>query len=56
MPQLIWNLKGTFLMSKYAIPYIAKRGGAIVNNASIFGLNGGGGGRHIVPQKAGSLT
>lgn len=37
------NLKGTFLMSKYAIPHIAKHGGAIVNNASIFGLVGGGG-------------
>jgi NAD(P)-dependent dehydrogenase (short-subunit alcohol dehydrogenase family) len=38
------NLKGTFLMSKYAIPQIAKNGGgAIVNNASIFGLVGGAG-------------
>lgn len=37
------NLKGTFLMSKYAIPHIAKQGGAIVNNGSIFGLVGGGG-------------
>ncbi len=38
------NLKGTFLMSKFAIPQIAKNGGgAIINNASIFGLGGGGG-------------
>lgn len=38
------NLKGTFLMSKYAIPHMIKNnGGAIVNNASIFGLVGGSG-------------
>lgn len=38
------NLKGTFLMSKYAIPHMVENGGgAIVNNASIFGLVGGGG-------------
>lgn len=38
------NLKGTFLMSKYAIPHMINNGGgAIVNNASIFGLVGGSG-------------
>jgi NAD(P)-dependent dehydrogenase (short-subunit alcohol dehydrogenase family) len=37
------NLKSIFLMSKYAIPHIAKNGGSIINNASIFGLVGGGG-------------
>jgi NAD(P)-dependent dehydrogenase (short-subunit alcohol dehydrogenase family) len=38
------NLKGTFLMSKFAIPHMAAGGGgAIVNNASVIGLVGGGG-------------
>jgi NAD(P)-dependent dehydrogenase (short-subunit alcohol dehydrogenase family) len=38
------NVTGTFLMSRYAIPHIAEiGGGAIVNNASVFGLVGGGG-------------
>ncbi len=50
------NLKGTFLMSKYAIPYIAKRGGAIVNNASIFGLNGGGGVAAYCAAKGGVIN
>lgn len=36
------NAKGTFLMSKFAIPVmVAGGGGAIVNNASYFGLVGG---------------
>ena len=36
------SLKGTFLMSKYALPHmIAQGGGAIVNNASGWGLVGG---------------
>ncbi len=36
------NARGTFLMSKYALPLmIAGGGGAIVNNASYFGLVGG---------------
>lgn len=38
------NLKGVFLMSKYVIPPMAATGGgAIVNNASIFGLVAGSG-------------
>jgi NAD(P)-dependent dehydrogenase (short-subunit alcohol dehydrogenase family) len=38
------NLKGTYLMSKYAIPHIAANGaGALVNNASVFGLKAGAG-------------
>jgi NAD(P)-dependent dehydrogenase (short-subunit alcohol dehydrogenase family) len=41
--QLDVNLKGTYLMSKYAIPEMIKSGGgAIVNNASGWGLVGGG--------------
>ena len=32
------NLKSYFLMAKYAIPEIRKRGGAIINNASVQGL------------------
>jgi NAD(P)-dependent dehydrogenase (short-subunit alcohol dehydrogenase family) len=37
------NVRGTFLMSKYTIPHLAANagGGAIVNNASYFGLVGG---------------
>ncbi len=36
------NAGGTFLMSKYAVPVMIDRGGgAIVNNASYFGLVGG---------------
>jgi NAD(P)-dependent dehydrogenase (short-subunit alcohol dehydrogenase family) len=36
------SLKGTYLMSKYAIPVmVAQGGGAIVNNASGWGLSGG---------------
>lgn len=45
MPEELWdriinvNLKSYFLMAKYAIPEIRKRGGgAIVNNASVQGL------------------
>jgi NAD(P)-dependent dehydrogenase (short-subunit alcohol dehydrogenase family) len=40
--QLDVNLKGTYMMSKYAIPEMIKGGGgAIVNNASGWGLVGG---------------
>jgi NAD(P)-dependent dehydrogenase (short-subunit alcohol dehydrogenase family) len=36
------NVKGTYLMSKYAIPWMAKNGsGAIINIASYYGLVGG---------------
>ena len=36
------NLKGTFLMSKYALPHmIERRAGVIVNNSSGWGLVGG---------------
>jgi len=38
------NVTGTFLMSKYSVPRIAEAGGgAIINNASVFGLVGGAG-------------
>ncbi len=40
--QLDINLKGTFLMSKYALPHmIAQGGGVIVNNSSGWGVVGG---------------
>jgi len=40
--QIDINLKGTFLMSKYALePMIAQRGGVIINNSSGWGLVGG---------------
>jgi NAD(P)-dependent dehydrogenase (short-subunit alcohol dehydrogenase family) len=40
--QIDINLKGTFLMSKYALePMIAQGGGIIVNNSSGWGLVGG---------------
>jgi NAD(P)-dependent dehydrogenase (short-subunit alcohol dehydrogenase family) len=40
--QLDVNLKGTFLMSKFAIPgMIAQGGGVIINNSSGWGLVGG---------------
>ncbi|MFQ5966632.1 MAG: SDR family NAD(P)-dependent oxidoreductase [Acidimicrobiia bacterium] len=35
------NARGTFLMSKYAVPYLAASRGVIINNASYFGLVGG---------------
>ena len=50
------NLKGTFLMSKYAIPHMAKNGGAIINNASIFGLVGGGGVAAYCAAKGGVIN
>ena len=35
------NVKGTFMMSKYTIPYmIRNNGGSIVNNSSVVGLKG----------------
>ena len=34
------NVKGTFLMSKYALPHLRVRGGAIVNTSSYVGLVG----------------
>jgi len=38
------NVTGTFLMSKYAVPRMVENsGGAIINNASVFGLVGGAG-------------
>ena len=40
--QIDINLKGTFLMSKYALPgMIAQKGGVIVNNSSGWGIVGG---------------
>ncbi|HEY1272276.1 MAG TPA: SDR family NAD(P)-dependent oxidoreductase [Terriglobales bacterium] len=40
--QIDINLKGTFLMSKYALPgMIARRRGVIINNSSGWGLVGG---------------
>jgi NAD(P)-dependent dehydrogenase (short-subunit alcohol dehydrogenase family) len=40
--QIDVNLKGTFLMSKYALPgMIARKSGVIVNNASGWGIVGG---------------
>lgn len=51
------NLKGTFLMSKYVIPRIAESGGgAIVNNASIFGLVGGNGVAAYCAAKGGVIN
>jgi NAD(P)-dependent dehydrogenase (short-subunit alcohol dehydrogenase family) len=51
------NLKGIFLMSKYAIPHIAQSGsGSIVNNASIFGLVGGSGVAAYCAAKGGVIT
>lgn len=35
------NVKAVFLMSKYAIPYMEKAGGAIINTSSGWGLRGG---------------
>ena len=40
--QIDVNLKGTFLMSKYALPgMIARKSGVIINNASGWGIVGG---------------
>jgi len=51
------NLKSIFLMSKHAIPSIAETGGgAIVNNASIFGLVGGSGVAAYCAAKGGVVT
>ena len=35
------NVKSVFLMSKYAVPEIARQGGAIVNSSSGWGIKGG---------------
>jgi len=50
------NLKSIFLMSKYAIPHIAKNGGSIINNASIFGLVGGSGVAAYCAAKGGVIN
>jgi NAD(P)-dependent dehydrogenase (short-subunit alcohol dehydrogenase family) len=50
------NLKSIFWMSKYAIPHIAKNGGSIVNNASIFGLVGGSGVAAYCAAKGGVIN
>jgi len=40
--QIDVNLKGTFLMSKYAVPHMVRQGGGvIINNSSGWGLVGG---------------
>jgi NAD(P)-dependent dehydrogenase (short-subunit alcohol dehydrogenase family) len=40
--QIDTNLKGTFLMSKFALPgMISQRGGVIINNSSGWGIAGG---------------
>lgn len=40
--QIDINLKGTFLMSKYALPHMIKQGsGVIINNSSGWGIVGG---------------
>ena len=50
------NLKGTFLMSKYAVPYMIKAGkGAIVNVASIYGIVGGSGAAPYCASKGGMV-
>lgn len=56
-PEAMWdrildvNLKSYFLMAKYAIPEIrARGGGAIINNASVQGLQS----QHLVPAYAAS--
>jgi NAD(P)-dependent dehydrogenase (short-subunit alcohol dehydrogenase family) len=43
-------------MSKYAIPHIAKNGGVIINNASIFGLVGGSGVAAYCAAKGGVIN
>jgi NAD(P)-dependent dehydrogenase (short-subunit alcohol dehydrogenase family) len=50
------NLKGIFWMSKYAIPHMAKNGGSIINNASIFGLVGGSGVAAYCAAKGGVIN
>ena len=50
------NLKSVFWMSKYAIPHIAKNGGSIINNASIFGLVGGSGVAAYCAAKGGVIN
>jgi NAD(P)-dependent dehydrogenase (short-subunit alcohol dehydrogenase family) len=48
------NLKGTFLMSRAAIPEMVKSGGGvIINNASVFGLVGGMGAAAYCAAKGG---
>jgi NAD(P)-dependent dehydrogenase (short-subunit alcohol dehydrogenase family) len=34
------NLRGAFLCSKYALPYVAQQGGSIIHMASIVGITG----------------
>jgi len=47
------NLKGVFLCSKYAVPYLKKTGGVIVNNASCDGLVGEAGAAAYCASKGG---
>jgi NAD(P)-dependent dehydrogenase (short-subunit alcohol dehydrogenase family) len=50
------NLRGTFLMSKAALPEMVKvGGGAVVNNASVFGLKAGAGAAAYCAAKGGVI-
>ena len=50
------NLKGTFLMCKYALPYLRIQSGAIVNTASYVGLVGLSGAVAYCASKAGIVN
>jgi len=50
------NLKGTYLMSRFAVPEMVKTGGGVViNNASVFGLVGGSGAAAYCAAKGGTV-
>jgi NAD(P)-dependent dehydrogenase (short-subunit alcohol dehydrogenase family) len=54
--QIDINLKGTFLMSKYALPGMIKRGsGVIINNSSGWGIVGGDAGVAYCASKGGVI-
>ncbi len=50
------NLKGTFLMCKYALPYLRSQGGAIINAASYVALVGFQGSVAYCASKAGIVN
>ncbi len=49
------NLKGMFFVTQAVLPYMMKKGGKIVNLASIAGRMGGAAGAHYAASKAGAI-
>jgi NAD(P)-dependent dehydrogenase (short-subunit alcohol dehydrogenase family) len=62
LPEEVWdrilevNLKSRFLMAKFAIPHLRRRGGVIVNNASVQGIQSMPGVPAYAASKGGDLS